>query len=96
MPHCPLQEKRCGGCTRLSVPYDRQLRRKQQALEKLFDRVMPIEGMADPFRYRNKVIAAVARDRDGLERRLTDITHSAAQLVWIGEEYAAWPQEEHP
>ena len=66
MPHCPLQAKRCGGCTRLSVPYEQQLQFKQTRLEKLFDRVMPIEGMHSPYRYRNKIIAAVAHDRNGL------------------------------
>ena len=38
-------------------------------------------------------LAVRARDRDALERRLTEITHSAAQLVWIGEDYAAWETE---
>ena len=66
MPHCPLQDKRCGGCTRLSVPYEQQLQSKQKRIEKLFDRVMPISGMASPYRYRNKIIAATAHDRDGL------------------------------
>lgn len=66
MPHCPLQDKRCGGCTRLSVPYEQQLQSKQKRIEKLFDRVMPISGMASPYRYRNKIIAAAAHDRDGL------------------------------
>ena len=66
MLHCPLQARRCGGCTRLSVPYERQLKYKQQQLEKLFDRVMPIMGMENPYRYRNKIIAAAAHDRNGL------------------------------
>ena len=66
MPHCPLQEKRCGGCTRLSVPYESQLKHKQKRLEELFDRVMPIRGMENPFRYRNKIISAVSHDREGL------------------------------
>ncbi len=63
---CPYQARRCGGCTRLSVPYAEQLTRKRRQLEKLFDRVMPVEGMAEPWHYRNKVIAAVAHDREGL------------------------------
>ncbi len=66
MPHCPLQARRCGGCSRLSVPYEKQLSHKQKALESLFERVMPIEGMQTPFRYRNKIIAAVSHDREGL------------------------------
>ena len=66
IPRCPLQARRCGGCTRLSVPYARQLQHKQQRLAALFERVMPIQGMDTPYHYRNKVIAAVAHDRDGL------------------------------
>ena len=66
MAHCPLQAKRCGGCTRLSVPYEKQLNHKQKQVEALFEKVMPITGMAEPFRYRNKIIAAAAYDRDGL------------------------------
>ncbi len=66
MPKCPLQAKRCGGCTRLSVPYENQLKHKQKNLETLFGRVMPIEGMKNPYRYRNKIIAAVSHDREGL------------------------------
>ncbi len=66
MPLCPLQARRCGGCTRLSVPYERQLRYKQKQLEGLFEHVMPITGMEEPYRYRNKIIAAVAHDREGL------------------------------
>ncbi len=65
-PRCPLQARRCGGCTRLSVPYARQLQHKQQRLAALFERVMPIQGMDTPYHYRNKVIAAVAHDREGL------------------------------
>ena len=66
LPSCPLQAKRCGGCSRLSVNYASQLRRKQQAVEALFDQVMPIQGMETPYHYRNKVIEAFAHDRQGL------------------------------
>ncbi len=62
MPQCPLQARRCGGCTRLSVPYPRQLEAKQKKLRLLFpgEEVLPVLGMKSPYRYRNKIIAAAA------------------------------------
>lgn len=56
--HCPVA-RRCGGCEWLSMPYDVQLRMKQEAVEDLFAplrvKVDPIVGMDDPAHYRNKV-----------------------------------------
>ena len=68
MPTCPLQARRCGGCTRLSVPYDRQLSAKRKKLEALYpgEEVLPVLGMRTPYRYRNKVIASVACDHGRL------------------------------
>ncbi len=57
---CPVSKK-CGGCQMLDKPYEEQLRQKQKQLEALlkdFCRVYPIEGMDNPFHYRNKVHAA--------------------------------------
>ena len=50
--------KKCGGCSYINMPYDRQLEEKQAMLEKLlggFGSIYPIIGMADPYYYRNKV-----------------------------------------
>lgn len=60
--------KRCGGCEWLAVPYPIQLRRKQQSVEQLFDRVLyedgtrlnEIRGMEQPLAYRNKAATPFA------------------------------------
>ena len=64
--NCPLQAKRCGGCSRLSVPYQKQLMYKQEKVKKLFACATPIIGMKEPVHYRNKVISAFSHDRSGL------------------------------
>ncbi len=66
--NCPLQARRCGGCTRLSVPYEQQLAFKQKYTARLFPGadVYPIIGMETPYHYRNKVISAFAHDKSGL------------------------------
>ncbi len=62
---CPVFG-RCGGCSQLDVPYDRQLAAKQQAVADLFaglapaDAMRPILGMKEPFHYRNKVVSPYA------------------------------------
>lgn len=62
---------RCGGCSLLDVPYERQLTDKQRATEELFaglaepSAFRPILGMGDPFHYRNKVISPYAPGRKG-------------------------------
>ena len=68
---CPVA-KRCGGCEWLAMPYDLQLKRKQEYVEELFSnfkcKVDPIVGMDDPKGYRNKVqlpFAAGMPDREG-------------------------------
>lgn len=61
---CPLQQKNCGGCPLLAMPYADQLAAKRQKLIRLLGRygtVRPVMGMADPMRYRNKAIATFAR-----------------------------------
>lgn len=68
-PVCPLQKQGCGGCQHLAEPYPRQLARKQAAVEKLLSRFGPVEpilGMEDPWRYRCKVTASFANNRQGL------------------------------
>lgn len=60
-PHCPAQ-KQCGACQLLSLPYEKQLQRKQDEMIELFESLAseacvfnPIAGMENPFHYRNKV-----------------------------------------
>ena len=61
MPHCPAQ-KQCGACQLLSLPYEKQLERKQNEMIELFEPFAgegtvfnPIAGMDQPYYYRNKV-----------------------------------------
>ncbi len=64
---CPY-EKKCGGCQYVSIPYKKQLERKQQREQSLFasfGKVQPIIGMKEPYHYRNKVHGVVAADRRG-------------------------------
>ena len=56
---CPYSKK-CGGCQFVDVPYDKQLKKKQQNLQELlgeFGKLEPIIGMDQPDNYRNKVHA---------------------------------------
>lgn len=56
---CPVSGV-CGGCQYLDMPYEEQLKMKQQQIQKLlgrFCKVHPIIGMDNPFHYRNKVHA---------------------------------------
>ena len=58
----------CGGCGYSGVPYDTQLKKKQDYIEGLlspFGKVLPIIGMEDPFYYRNKVNAAFGAGKNG-------------------------------
>ena len=64
---CP-HFKTCGGCQYLDMPYEKQLGHKKKEVSDLlrpFCRVEEIIGMDDPFHYRNKVHAVMARDRKG-------------------------------
>lgn len=62
---CPVFD-RCGACSMLDVPYERQLARKSAYIAALFadiadkSAMRPIVGMDDPFHYRNKVISPYA------------------------------------
>ena len=58
---CPVQKK-CGGCQLLRIPYEKQLKQKQEEMFRLFKPFLnphtifsPISGMDEPFYYRNKV-----------------------------------------
>lgn len=64
---CPYSKK-CGGCTYQGVAYDKQLKDKQELVNKLigeFCKVSPIIGMKEPYHYRNKVHAAFGITRRG-------------------------------
>ena len=64
---CPIS-KRCGGCELLAVPYELQLKRKQQEMEELFSDVLEhdhaelkeIVGMEEPLHYRHKAATPFA------------------------------------
>jgi len=61
---CPYSD-RCGGCSRVHIPYPEQLKMKQAAVEKLLSGLCPVEpilGMSDPWHYRNKVHAVIGTD----------------------------------
>ena len=61
---CPYAA-RCGGCSRVHIPYGEQLKMKQSAVEKLLSgicKVEPILGMSDPWHYRSKVHAVIGTD----------------------------------
>lgn len=61
---CPYSA-RCGGCSRVHIPYPEQLKMKQSAVEKLLAgvcKVEPILGMSDPWHYRSKVHAVIGTD----------------------------------
>ncbi len=48
---CHLQEKGCGGCPLLSIPYEEQIHMKQKEMKKLmgnFGKVRPVIGMEYP------------------------------------------------
>lgn len=56
---CPVSHQ-CGGCQYIDMPYQEQLKMKQEKLQKLlrkYCKLHPIIGMEDPFHYRNKVHA---------------------------------------
>jgi len=64
---CPVSQ-RCGGCQWIDVPYEEQLKRKQERLTGLlkpFVRPEGVIGMDSPFHYRNKVHAAFGMSRKG-------------------------------
>ena len=64
---CPVSKK-CGGCQCIEMPYEKQLKEKQKAVQKLlssFGKIEPIIGMENPLHYRNKVSAAFSRDKKG-------------------------------
>ena len=64
---CPVHGK-CGGCQILDMPYEKQLKQKQNQVSKLlkpYCNTEKIIGMEDPFHYRNKVHAVFGHRKDG-------------------------------
>ncbi|MBP5159472.1 MAG: 23S rRNA (uracil(1939)-C(5))-methyltransferase RlmD, partial [Lachnospiraceae bacterium] len=63
LPCCPLQKK-CGGCAYQGIPYEEQLREKENLVRKLLKGICDVEGirgMEEPYHYRNKVNATFKR-----------------------------------
>ncbi len=64
---CPYSES-CGGCEYIDISYDKQLKKKQNKVEKLMEKhcqVKQILGMKEPYYYRNKVHAVFHRTKKG-------------------------------
>lgn len=60
---------KCGACQLLNMPYNEQLQKKKNEVEKLlkpFCKVEKIIGMENPMHYRNKVLASFSCDRKGV------------------------------
>ena len=71
-PKCPIA-KQCGGCQLQALKYEKQLEFKEnkvrQNLEKIGEiknvPMLPIIGMENPFRYRNKAQFPIGENKDG-------------------------------
>lgn len=71
-PRCP-KARACGGCTLQNMSYEAQLEFKRAKVENNLNRiggfagigVKPAIGMDDPWRYRNKAIVPVGKDKNG-------------------------------
>jgi len=75
-PVCPVSDK-CGGCQIMNMSYEAQLAFKQKKVldvlehiggidrSYLEENVLPIMGMEEPYRYRNKAVYPVGVGRDG-------------------------------
>ena len=75
-PQCELH-RRCGGCQIQALDYEKQLEFKQNKVRgnliriggfapELIDRIMlPVVGMKEPYRYRNKAQFPIGADKDG-------------------------------
>lgn len=73
---CP-HHRRCGGCQIQALSYEKQLEFKQQKVRgnliriggfsetEVDEKMLPVVGMEEPFRYRNKAQFPVGKDKDG-------------------------------
>lgn len=90
---CPVF-KQCGGCQYLDLPYEEQLAKKQELLEKLLKKhckVNPIIGMKNPYFYRNKVHAVFGhRKGEAVSGVYKAGTHEVVPVekCWIEDEKA--------
>lgn len=84
----------CGGCNLQHAEYAEQLRLKQQIVKQALQRigrlpaelpVKPTLGMADPWRYRNKVELHVEADRERGEVRLGYYQPGSHQVIDIAD-----------
>lgn len=76
VPKCELH-RRCGGCQIQALSYEKQLEFKEQKVrnnliriggfspEEIDAKMLPIVGMEEPFRYRNKAQFPVGYDKEG-------------------------------
>ena len=76
--------KRCGGCSRIGVPYDEQLAAKDAFVRDLFARfegvdVRPTLGMDVPYHFRNKVTSPFAPGKRGAGGRREILTGMYAE-----------------
>ena len=65
---CPYMKK-CGGCQNIHLPYQEQLKKKEETVRHLlkgYGKIEPILGMEDPYYYRNKVHHVVCQDKKGI------------------------------
>ena len=63
-----LKDAECGGCQSLKIPYEDQLKAKEIKVKKLLGKnikVHPVQGMKNPYHYRNKVHAVFHKERNG-------------------------------
>lgn len=71
-PKCPVA-RQCGGCQIQAMDYKEQLRFKQRKVENNLKRiggfeeleVLPVIGMSEPYRYRNKAQFPIGTDKEG-------------------------------
>ncbi len=75
-PKC-MHHRRCGGCQIQALSYEKQLEFKHQKVRgnliriggfseaEVDDKMLPIVGMEEPFRYRNKAQFPVGMDKEG-------------------------------
>ncbi len=88
---CPIA-RQCGGCEWLAVPYPIQLRRKQEAMERLFADVLgedgaelsPVCGMEEPVGFRHKAASPYAPGPSRAQRHGHGRAHMRAGFYAAG------------
>ena len=97
MPHCSAQ-KQCGACQLLSLPYEKQLERKQNEMIELFEPFAgegtvfnPIAGMDEPYYYRNKAERSLGARRAMSVPRAHRSTKSFAACTQLARTASSTP-----